>query len=203
MSDRRRPKGLFAPNATVVAGTPKLALDRSPSTAPLGVPRQSVSASECVDVAAQADVAALAEAKRGTEPTSPGGMPNAYEALTARRAGMWETVVGVGPKRDRTVRGPLVARSSAAKGSSGTAAEPNASAPYAASSAAVPPAAVLSATPVSLDVSSSATQASAGTPPLEACGSAARRSSPVAPSEYRQRTEHREATEHAEPTQQR
>jgi len=139
MSDRRRPKDLFAPNATVVAGTPKLALDSAPSTAPLGAQRKSITASECVDVAA-------AEQKKGAEPTSPGGLPNAYEALTARRAGMWETVVGVGPffKRDRTVRAPLIKRAEPAKDSS--------------LKAATSPA---SLQPASVDVSSSATQASA------------------------------------------
>jgi len=139
-SDRRRPKDLFAPSATVVAGTPQR-VERGRITSPLGGRRKSIPASQCVDVAAQAE-----PQKKGTEPTSPGGMPNAYEALTARRAGLWETVVGVGPfQRNRTVRAALVPRAEPAKAARPAAAESTPSA--------LPPSAVLSA----------ATQASPGT----------------------------------------
>jgi len=183
MSDRRRPKDLSAPNATVVAGTPKLALERGRSTAPLGGQRKGLSASQCLDVEAQV------EPKKGTEPTSPGGMPNAYEALTARRAGLWETVVGVGPftfKRDRTVRAPLVPRAEPAKGPSPQGAEARSSAQPAVSSAAshfaalnavaVPSAATPAAAPSSVDISSSATQASPGTPRIGSPGGEVRSS---------------------------
>ena len=106
-SDRRNPTDRSAHSATVVAGTPVLARNRS--TAPLGGRRKSISASQCVDVdATPAEVTgtrdATPNASQASMPTAPGGPVNVFEALTARRAGLWETVVGVGPffKRDRT-----------------------------------------------------------------------------------------------------
>jgi adhesin transport system membrane fusion protein len=106
-SDRRNPTDRSANSATVVAGTPILA--RARSTAPLGGRRKGVSASQCVDVeATPADVAGTSDAapnaSKSSTPTTPGGAVHLFEALSARRAGLWETVVGVGPffKRDRT-----------------------------------------------------------------------------------------------------
>lgn len=113
-SDRRNPTDRSATNATVVAGTPIFA--RKTSTAPLGGRRKGISASHCVDVEAKpADVANASDAAPNASksiPTAPGGAVNVFEALTARRAGLWETVVGVGPffKRDRTA---VVSRPSA------------------------------------------------------------------------------------------
>jgi adhesin transport system membrane fusion protein len=112
-SDRRNPTDRSKHGATVVAGTPVLA--RKHSTAPLGGRRKGISASHCVDVEATpekvADATIAAPNASKSIPTTPGGPVNLFEALTARRAGLWETVVGVGPfKRDRTA---VVARPAA------------------------------------------------------------------------------------------
>ena len=127
-SDRRNPTDRSAHSATVVAGTPVLARNRS--TAPLGGRRKSISASQCVDVdATPAEVTGASDpapnASQASMPTAPGGPVNVFEALTARRAGLWETVVGVGPffKRDRTavVSRPAAPAASAAAASAAAA----------------------------------------------------------------------------------
>jgi multidrug resistance efflux pump len=172
-SDRRRPKDLSAPSATVVAGTPKR-LERGRITSPLGGRRKSMPASQCVDVAAPP------EPQKGMEPTSPGGMPNAYEALTARRAGLWETVVGVGPfRRDRTPRAALMPRAEPAKDArrAGAPLDPLASAAASAPLDALPSAAAPSALPSDAALSA-ATQASPGTPRSPARSSAAASAAP-------------------------
>ncbi|HEU4579043.1 MAG TPA: HlyD family efflux transporter periplasmic adaptor subunit [Polyangiaceae bacterium] len=137
-SDRRNPKDRSKHSATVVAGTPVLA--RNHSTAPLGGRRKGISASHCVDVEATpqtvADAGSAAAPLQSSTPTTPGGPVNLLEALTARRAGLWETVVGVGPfQRDRTA---VVARPAAPSGEpapSAAAAQPAASAEPAPSAA--------------------------------------------------------------------
>src|SRR4051812_14455213 len=89
-SDRRDPTDRSAHTATVVAGTPVLARNRS--TAPLGGRRKGISASQCVDVdAIPAAVTGASDAapnaSQSSMPTAPGGAGNVFEALTARRAG--------------------------------------------------------------------------------------------------------------------
>ena len=99
MTSNRRP--LPPPHAaTVVAGTPKLAASSSgPSTSPMG-PVKEATSSEAKDAAPPA---------RGGAPTAPGA--GAFQPATgsvaakARRAGLWGTVVGVGPSLLKSIGG--------------------------------------------------------------------------------------------------
>lgn len=170
MTSNRRP--LPPPNAaTVVAGTPKLAVSASgPSTAPMGQIKEAVIKEAGAEAAAPLPVQGHAPA---TAPGAGAFQPAAAGAAGARRAGLWGTVVGVGPSFLKSIaankQSAREQKSSAAKG------EPSSNGARAASSrpdrskrsdAASSPSPIDSS--LGSEVSSGGTRVSAGVPKLAA-----------------------------------
>ena len=99
MTSNRRP--LPPPNAaTVVAGTPKLAVSSSgPGTAPMGHGKQAQVTQDGLggDARVPAKDAAPVPGHAPTTEQGAGMFQPAVPGAKARRAGLWGTVVGVGP----------------------------------------------------------------------------------------------------------